>query len=83
MNETTPIWTAILDDRYDVRVTRGETPHQGLLVVRDSFTDRVLLSEPVLLSYAAMFGPDIDDVRAWQERAIAIVDATKNGRGDG
>ena len=70
-----PVWKSMLDGHYDVRVTRTEHTHLGLLKITDIRDGRVLLEETVPLSYGAMFGPDISDVRDWQERGIAVIDA--------
>ena len=69
-----PIWQAMLDGHYDVRVTRTEHTHLGLLTITDTRDSRVLLEEPVPLSYGALFGPDVLDVQAWQRRAIVVID---------
>ena len=70
-----PVWQSMLDGHYDVRVTRTEDTHLGQLTITDTRDGQVLLEETVPLSYGAMFGPDILDVQAWQERGIAVIDA--------
>ena len=63
-----PIWPSSMDCQYDVRVTRTEDTHLGLLKITDIRDGRLLLEEPVPLSYGAMFGADIFDVQVCQER---------------
>jgi len=65
------VWSSTLDDRFTVEVI-WTAPYRGELTISDGAT--VLYREPVGLSYNAQFGPDIDDVRSWQESAIAFVD---------
>jgi len=73
--DATAVWHSMLDGHYDVRVTRTEDTHLGLLTITDTRDGQVLLEETVPLSYGAMFGPDIFDVQAWQERSLAVIDA--------
>jgi hypothetical protein len=66
------IWESLLDDRYKVMVTRTG-PYRGEWSIR--FGDQVLDRQNVGLSYGALFGPDVDDVADWQQRAIQFIDA--------
>jgi hypothetical protein len=66
------IWESLLDGRYKVMVTRTG-PYRGEWCIR--FGDQVLDRQNVGLSYGALFGPDVDDVANWQERAIEFIDA--------
>lgn len=73
-------WWSRLDNRYQVEVHRTDQfqGYQGLLIIFDHDDgDKVLFKEPVGLAYDAIFGPDIDDVYSWQEKAIAFVDSLK------
>lgn len=67
------IWQQTMDDgAYTLRVTRINDDY-GLLQV--SVTDGEQLHEQnVPLAYGAVFGPDIDDVFAWQTLCIDVVD---------
>ena len=68
------VWTSTLDERYEVKVVRkGE--YQGYLTITDTTTGDALGSKDVGLAYAARFGPDVEDIRDWQEWAVGIVDA--------
>lgn len=67
------IWEAQLDNRYDCTVERLDA-YQGLLKVQDTQENRTLLEEHVSLAYGAQFGPDIDDVRTWEDKCVEIVD---------
>jgi len=70
-NDPNLVWSATLDERYVIRVTRVE-PYTGELVILDG--DKELFREGVILSYNALFGPDVFDVEAWQQRAIEFID---------
>lgn len=67
------VWSALMDQRYTVQVVRdpGET-HTGQLEIWDG--DERLMQAPVLLSYGAVFGPDISDIHEWQTMAIDFMD---------
>lgn len=70
-------WRGQMDNRYLVEVQYAEdNSHQGTLAIFDhEDADRLVHSEPVGISYGAIFGPDVDDVADWQDRAAAVVDA--------
>lgn len=71
------VWRSRLDGRYLIEVIRDEAEpeYHARLRVFDSAADmRCLLDEPVGLSYGARFGPDVDDVAAWQDRVLKLVD---------
>lgn len=66
------IWEAKLDNIYECAVVRtGE--RFGQLTVKDT-AGKLLLNEEVGLSYGAVFGPDVDDVRIWESMCIMVVD---------
>ena len=75
----------VLETIYENTVDRGEfsvvvtsdsgDPYRGRIVVTVTNTDEVLLDEEVTITYAAAFGPDIDDVGLWQEMALEVIDA--------
>ena len=69
------VWSSKLDHRYDVTVYRATIPYGGVLVVKDGASQ--LARSTVRLSYDAKFGPDVADVEAWANAAMAIVDETK------
>ena len=67
------IWEGRLDDKYDAQVIPdGE---QGRLQIFEK--DHLILDEPVTLAYGARFGPDVEDVAAWQRRIIEFVDGRR------
>jgi hypothetical protein len=68
------VWKSTLDGRYEVIVTRTGD-YMGDLSISNE--NKVLFSQPVGLSYGAIFGPDIDDVASWQEIAINFIDGNK------
>jgi hypothetical protein len=65
------VWSSMLDGEFTVKVI-WSAPYRGELTIADEAT--VLQREPVSLAYNAQYGPDGDDVAAWQEAAIAFVD---------
>lgn len=73
MNET-EVWSATLDDKYEISVERTE-PYQGILTI--SAGDEVLYQEPVGLMYNAQFGPDVEDVHRWKQTAVRFIDGRK------
>ncbi len=70
------VWGSKLDERYLVEVQRDPAyESRGLLYVWDHDDNMiVLLEESVALAYGARFGPDVDDVAAWQERVVELID---------
>jgi len=65
------VWSSTLDNKYTVTVTRF-APYRGELTNADG--DNVLHRKAVLLSFNALFGPDVADVATWQEAAMTFVD---------
>lgn len=73
-NSNAEIWSSMLDGRYAVTVHRLSRS-RGELNIRDG--NRLIHRQEVTLMYGAIFGPDIDDVAAWQEIATTVVDDLK------
>ena len=75
------IWTQTLDrGAYVAQVHRSQTnPGRGQLIVSDA-TGAVIHTESVLLAYGARFGPDVDDIYAWMERVVDVVDHPEERR---
>ena len=69
------VWTTILDARFTITVNRT-APFRGELTIADD--DKVLHREPVDLAYDAQFGPDVDDVELWQNKAFRFAIALDN-----
>lgn len=69
------VWTATLDNRYNIRVNRT-APYKGLLTVTDLVAAKpeILYQEQVSLAYDARFGPDTDDVATWQDMVAKFID---------
>lgn len=67
------IWESRLDSKYYCTVIRI-SERKGILKVINEENQQVLLETEVGLSYGAIFGPDMDDVRDWEETAIDVVD---------
>ncbi len=70
-NDDLTVWSSMLDGKYTVKVTRI-APYRGELTIAEG--NNMLHREDVLLSFDALFGPDVADVASWQESAIAFVD---------
>lgn len=73
------VWWSKLDGRYQVEVQRigggSESGYRGTLFVFDHQEEnKRLLGEEVGLSYQAIFGPDVQDVSDWQDRAAKFID---------
>jgi hypothetical protein len=70
------IWWSRLDGRYQVEVHRDPKDEYGaqLHIFDHGDDDKLLRSEPVRVAYGAPFGPDMDDVVRWQEKAVAFLD---------
>jgi len=64
----------MLDGRYATTVHRLSRS-RGELYIRDG--NRLIHRKEVTLMYGAIFGPDIDDVAAWQVIATMVVDGLK------
>ncbi len=65
------IWESLLDGRYKVMVIRTD-PYHGEWSIRDG--DQMLDKQNVSLSFGAQFGPDVEDVADWQDRAVRFID---------
>jgi hypothetical protein len=70
------IWTAKLDEVFDVAVKRVDGSRGHLTISRDG---KVLSQRDVTLSYGAAFGPDVGDVAEWEEWAVEYVDGHHDG----
>jgi len=68
------VWKTRLDDKYDVKVVEYNTGSKTLAELEIYEGDAEIHTEATTLSYGAVFGPDVDDVARWQERAIEVVD---------
>lgn len=68
------VWFSRFDGRYQIEVQRtGE--YTAMLCIFDHLNNDELLAEwNVNLAYAARFGPDVDDVRKWQEDIVTLID---------
>ena len=68
-------WDQTVDDgRFRCVVEQGETGYRGILKVTVVETGEVLLEQETTIGYAAIFGPDLDDVHAWQTASILAID---------
>lgn len=77
MADDEPVWEGTIDNgTWVARVTQLETnAYRGTLTVtKVSDPGVVLLDEEVGLSYAAQFGPDVDDVNMWTTMTIEVID---------
>ncbi len=78
-DEPDVIWHNTVDGgTWDCKVVR-DAPYHGVLTVTRVLTDEVILSEGVGLSYGSIFGPDVDDVRTWENKSITAIDAVAGG----
>lgn len=69
------VWWNRLDGKFQIEVQRI-SDYTGILVIFDHVNeDNVIHREDVGLAYGAIMGPDVDDVRKWEDKACDIVDA--------
>ena len=69
-------WDQNVDNgRFRCTVKQEDGGYQGILKVVVVESGEVLLELPVGVAYAAIFGPDVDDVMTWQEASIKTIDA--------
>jgi len=69
------VWWSRLDGRYLVEVHRTGN-YSATLYIFDHHNGDALIhrEENIGLAYGARFGPDVDDVSLWQEKAAEVVD---------
>ena len=68
-------WESTVDmGRFRAWVTQDGDGYRGLLRVVVVEDGTVILERDVAVSYAARFGPDMDDVATWQEIALEAID---------
>jgi hypothetical protein len=66
------LWAAVLDERHVVEIQRIN--HRSYLCLFD-LDGKFRHAEETNVAFGAMFGPDVGDLEAWQERAVKIVDS--------
>ncbi|MDO8572123.1 MAG: hypothetical protein Q7R79_05580 [bacterium] len=71
------VWFARLDKKYQVEVQRTGEYSAVLCIFDHTNNDRLLVSYDVGLAYGAQFGPDVGDVRQWQEKVINFIDTPR------
>lgn len=69
------VWTGTLDDDWLCEVRR-KGGYLGQLTLTNN--GRAVLDEEVVLAYGAAFGPDVDDVRSWQEKCEAALERARS-----
>jgi hypothetical protein len=69
------VWWSRLDNKYQIEVHRKGERAARLVIFDHSNNDKMLKGFDVGLSYGAIFGPDIDDVSAWQDMAVNFIDS--------
>lgn len=68
------VWRTKVDDRYLVEV-RGVSRSKGELLIFDhKNNDEKIAGWDVALSYGAVFGPDVADVKDWEEKVLDFID---------
>lgn len=68
------VWSTELDHTWDIKVYRTEDSYKGTLVMKHKQNDQIVFTKEVSLSFGAMFGADISDVRKWQDLCIEVAD---------
>jgi hypothetical protein len=70
------VWDQTVDDgRFRCYVEQDpDNAYRGELIVLLAETGTVIHAESVGIAYGAPFGPDVDDVGAWQDKCITVID---------
>jgi hypothetical protein len=70
------VWSATVDQgTWDAKVIPIETnTYRGTLIVTRISDNKEILNEEVGLSFQAVFGPDVDDVRLWAQMVTGAID---------
>lgn len=67
----------VLAEKLQIQQEKYDPDYQGVLCIFEQTDDKQLLYfEKVILAYGAPFGPDVDDVTAWQEKVLDFIDNT-------
>lgn len=71
------VWSNRLDRRFTAQVHRlPDDRYKGVLLIFDEGRDGVLLAYvEVPLAFGAIFGPDVGDVRSWEDHVADYIDA--------
>lgn len=73
-DDANTVWQNTVDGgTWGAKVVRTK-PYTGILTVWHVESGDEILSEEVGLMADALFGPDVDDVLSWQEKAIDAID---------
>lgn len=67
------VWCERLDGRYLVEVVDDDNGAR-LRVYDHDEGETLVAEEAVVLSYGAVFGPDVGDIEVWRETAVRLVD---------
>lgn len=70
------VWRSKMDKRYLIEAHRADGYHGKLYIFDHEKDDREIACWEVILSYGAMFGPDVADVDVWLKKAEDFVDNT-------
>lgn len=68
------IWEQTVDDGAFQCLVIRTGDYRGRLEVMVAATGKKLLNEDIGLMFGARWGPDIDDLAEWQEKAIKVID---------
>jgi hypothetical protein len=69
------IWESTVDDNtWQVKVV-DKGAYKGELQVIRVADQELVHSQPVAVSFDAIFGPDIGDVNLWAEIALQVIDS--------
>ena len=78
MTDKDVVWENTVDgNTWRCWVTRdpASPDYRGRLRVARVSTGEVIRDELVGLAYGAIFGPDVDDVAQWHDKALESIDA--------
>ena len=72
------VWRSKLDDKFLIEVHRTDNYSGTLYIFDHDKNDLGIASWDVMLSYGAMFGPDVADVEEWQKGVAVFIDTIYN-----
>ena len=81
-NDPELVWAGTVDSGSWVVQVWHSGDYRGQLRIWAAGSSEPFFNEAVGLSYGARFGPDVDDVRAWQERSVEVIDARITALGE-
>lgn len=71
--ESGVIWSGLLDNKWECKVKWiGGDSDKAKLTCSDG--EQTIVDMEVSVAYGAIWGPDVGDVRVWQDKCVEAVD---------